>query len=165
VVTRFALAQLAQGAHATSIGESLSGPDVVSPRQYEKYAFANVKRIVSDLKACNGVLAYHICGNATPIIDKMAATGAAILELDYKADLTKIKAATRGKTCIHGPIDPSQVLAHGTPALVKDKCQEAIEILAPQGGFILAPGCALAADTPDENIDALIEAAQEYGRY
>ena len=34
----------------------------------------------------------------------------------------------RGST---GPIDPSVVLAHGTPDLVTDKCKEAIEILAP----------------------------------
>jgi uroporphyrinogen decarboxylase len=64
-----------------------------------------------------------------------------------------------------GPIDPSEVLANGTPELVREKCREALEILAPGGGFILGPGCALPATTPDENIDALIETAKEHGRY
>ena len=36
---------------------------------------------------------------------------------------------------------------------------------APGGGFILGPGCALPATTPDENIDALIETAKEHGCY
>jgi uroporphyrinogen decarboxylase len=56
-------------------------------------------------------------------------------------------------------------MANGTPETVTEKCVEALDILAPGGGFILGPGCALPATTPDENIDALIEAAKKHGRY
>lgn len=111
------------------------------------------------------LVSYHICGNATPILTDMVSSGAQILELDQKADKAKAKAAAQGKTVLLGPIDPSGVLAHGTPELVMEKAREAIEIMAPGGGFILASGCALPATTPDENIDALIEAAKKYGTY
>ena len=111
------------------------------------------------------LLAYHICGNATRIVDDMTATGAAVLELDYKCDLAKIKAATAGKTTILGVIDPSGVLAFGTPDLVTEKVREELALLAPGGGLILGPGCALAPETPPENVHALIEAGHRYGRY
>jgi uroporphyrinogen decarboxylase len=164
-VLRYALAQMEQGAHCTSIGDSPSGPDLISPEDYRKYAYPYVKQLVSDLHAKGIKLAYHICGNATPIIADMVSTGATIIEIDQKADMHACKESARGKATLLGPIDPSEVMANGTPQMVTEKCRQALEILAPGGGFILGPGCALPATTPDDNIDALIEAAKLYGRY
>ena len=165
VTTRYALAQIEQGAHATSIGDSPSGPDLLSPQHYRQYAYPHVKRLVADLQAQGIKLAYHICGNATPIIADMVSTGATIIEIDQKSDMVQCKRAARGKATLLGPIDPSEVMANGTPDLVREKCLQALEILAPGAGFILGPGCALPASTPDENIDALIETARQHGRY
>ena len=162
---RYCLAQIEQGAHATSIGDSPSGPDLLSPRFYRKYAWPHVKRLVDDLHAKDVILSYHICGNATPIVQDMVNSGANVLELDQKADMSVSKSTAQGKTTILGPVDPSDVMANGTPERVTQKCKEAIEILAPGGGFILAPGCALPPSTPDENIDAMIAAAREFGVY
>ena len=102
----------------TSIGESLSGPDVTSPRMYKEFEWGYARRLVERLKARQIPLAYHICGNATRIVPDMVATGAAVLELDYKCDLPKIKQAAQEKTTILGVIDPSDVMARGTPDLV-----------------------------------------------
>jgi uroporphyrinogen decarboxylase len=162
---RYALAQIEQGAHCTSIGDSPSGPDVVSPRIYREYAYPYIKRLVDDLKTRGVRVAYHICGNATAIIPDMVSTGADIIEIDQKADKQACKAAAQGKTTLLGPIDPSAVLAQGTPEQVMQACREALEVLAPGGGLILGPGCALPATTPDENLEALIEAAKRYGQY
>jgi uroporphyrinogen decarboxylase len=165
VVYRYAIAQSEAGARITSIGESLSGPDVTSPKMYREYEWGYAKRLTERLKEKNIRLAYHICGNATRIVGDMTETGAAILELDYKCDLQKIKQATQGKTTILGVIDPSSVLALGTSALVIEKVREELGVLAPGGGLILGPGCALPSITPTENIHTLIETTHRYGRY
>lgn len=165
VTKRFAYAQMEAGAHMTSIGESLSGPDVCSPITYKEYEWGYAQRLVKELKQANIPLAYHICGDATDIVPDMVATGAAVLELDYKVNLRKVKEMARGKTTLLGPIDPSDVMARGTPELVTAKAREAIEILGAGGGLILGPGCALPPKTPPENVHALIEAAHKYGRY
>jgi uroporphyrinogen decarboxylase len=165
VTTRYAYAQIEQGAHATSIGESLSGPDVCSPRTYKMFEWAYAKKMVEQLKRHDIVLAYHICGDATEIVPDMVDTGATILELDYKVDMAKVKRATVGRTTVLGPIDPSGVLALGTPDLVDQKSKEAIEVLGHNGGLILGPGCALPPATPPDNIHALVEAAKKYGTY
>jgi len=162
---RYTIAQMEQGAHMTSVGESLAGPDVCSPKVYVEYAWGYVKRLVDRLKAKDILLAYHICGDSTRIIPNMVQTGAAVLELDYKVDLIKAKQAMQGKATFLGQIDPSGVMALGTPELVEEKCREAIDILAPGGGFILGPGCALPPTTPPENVRTMIEAVREWGRY
>ena len=56
-------------------------------------------------------------------------------------------------------------MALGSPADVDAAAKEAIEILGEGGGLILGPGCALPPKTPPENIHALLEAANKYGRY
>ncbi|GMQ93839.1 MAG: uroporphyrinogen decarboxylase family protein [Acidimicrobiia bacterium] len=165
VTTRYAHAQIEQGAHATSIGESLSGPDVCSPQAYREYEWGYAKTMVERLQQHDILLAYHICGDATAIVPDMVATGAAILELDYKIDMAAVKEATRGKTTVLGPVDPSGVMAMGTPEEVEEKCKEAIEILGAGGGLILGPGCALPPTTPPENVHAMVEAAKRHGVY
>ena len=98
--TRFAMAQIDAGAHATSIGESPSGPDVLSPRHYRKWAFPQQKRMVAEFRAQGRVIAHHICGNVVPILDDFVATGAQITEIDHKTDLAKARDAARGKTTL-----------------------------------------------------------------
>jgi uroporphyrinogen decarboxylase len=165
VVYRYAVAQAAQGAHLTSIGESLAGPDVSSPRTYRAFEWPYASQLAARLKERHIPLAYHICGNATLIAKDMADTGCAVLELDYKCDLHKIKDAARGKATILGAIDPSGVLALGDAALIEEKVREEMDILAPGGEFIAGPGCALPTMTPPENVHTLIEAAHRDGQY
>ena len=85
-----------------------------------------------------------------------------MLEVDQKADQLKCKTAAKGRAILVRPVDPSGVLAKGTPEEVRDKCREAIQTLGGGGGFILGLGCAMPSTNPDENIDAMIEAASRF---
>jgi uroporphyrinogen-III decarboxylase len=153
------------GCPATSLGEALCSPDVISPKMFAKYCLPYGKKVVSALQSDDFAVAYHTCGNTTRIISGMVETGARILEFDYKCDKAAAKRATAGKTTLLGPIDPSGVLQRGTVAEVETACREALEVLAPGGGFILGPGCALPGTSPPANIDKLIECAKLYGKY
>jgi uroporphyrinogen decarboxylase len=64
--------------------------------------------------------------------------------------------------CFVGNIDPSGVLALGTPALVEQKTIELLDIFAKTNRFILNAGCALPANTPPENLTRMIEVARNY---
>jgi uroporphyrinogen decarboxylase len=164
VATRYAFALIESGAHSTSIGEPVAGPDVISPRAYRKYAQPQEKKMVDELKAEGIILHNHICGNTIPIIHDFVGTGAQVLEIDHKTDPQKAKDAATGRTCLLGPINTGTI-SSGTPLEVDDACREAIAILAPGSGFILGPGCALGPETPSENIHALVESAKKYGVY
>ena len=162
---RFAVAQIEAGAHITSMGESIAGPDVCSPAIYRSLAWPHERDVTQRLLKDGVRLQNHICGNATWIVPDMVETGAVILGLDYKCDLAAIKEATRGRTTIVGTIDPSEIMSRGTPGAVTEAAREELAILAPGGGLILAAGCALPPDTPAENIHALVEAGRRLGRY
>ena len=45
VSERYCLAQIEQGAHATSIGDSPSGPDLISPKYYREFAYPYVEKL------------------------------------------------------------------------------------------------------------------------
>ena len=56
-------------------------------------------------------------------------------------------------------------LAEKSVAQVKAECREVIERCGPGGGFILSSSTSLFPGTPPENVDAIIDSAEEYGRY
>jgi uroporphyrinogen decarboxylase len=160
---RYARALRAAGAHGTSLGEL--GSDTISPVMYRKFGLPRLRKFYGAMRKAEFPASLHQCGNTAAVLDDMVAAGAAILELDPSTDLGAAKAATRGRAAVLGMVDPAHVLERGTPALVLDRSREAIEALAPGGGFILGPGCALTPDTPEENVLALLEAADRFGRY
>ncbi len=159
---RYALALRAAGAHGTCIGEL--GPDVVSPALYRQWAWPRLRAFFGHRRAEGYAAGLHQCGRTTAVLPEMVATGAAFLELDPRTELAAAKAAA-ATTTVLGMVDPAQVLALGTPTEVAAASRQALATMGPGGGFVLGPGCALVAETPPENVQALIDTAHRHGRY
>lgn len=160
---RYAEAFREAGAHGTSMGGA--GVDLLGPRLHREYCHPSATQVIQAVGSAEYPFALHICGDATEILPDMVATGAQILELDYKTDMHAAKEALRGRTTFLGPINPVLLWGAESPSEVDAAARQAIEILAPGGEFILGPGCALGLDTPPENVHALIESARKYGVY
>ncbi len=143
------------GCHMLSNGDSTAGPDVLSPRFYSTYALPYAQRVA----ACSHELGFpylsHICGKTDRILSQMAEIGADGLEIDYKTDARMACDAFKGRVTFVGNLDPSAVMARGTPELVRQKTNELLDIFADNPQFILNSGCALPADTPGENVRAM----------
>jgi len=163
VQTRYALALQEAGAHGTAIGGL--GVSLLSPRLYRQVEQPYERKLVEAVNRPDFPVALHICGDATLILEDMVATGAPILELDYKTDMRQAKQVLQGRRVFLGPINPELIWSARSPGLVEEAARESLSVLAPGGGFILGPGCALGYDTPPENIHALVETAQKYGVY
>lgn len=164
-VARLVRAVMAAGSHYTIIGDSTAGPDVCSPKVYREFAAPYEKSLVQQFHQEGIEVGTHICGNATKIIGEMIATGARYFEVDYKIDRQAVHEAVKGKATIIGTVDPSYLMPLGTPQEVFEKAKEDIQIFGMQGGFILGAGCTIPANTPGENIHALVNAARESGWY
>jgi uroporphyrinogen decarboxylase len=80
-------------------------------------------------------------------------------------DLARLKREYGGKISLMGNLHTTEVMLRGTPQTVADAAKKAIDDAAEGGGFILSTGDQCGRDTPDENIMALIEVAQTYGKY
>jgi uroporphyrinogen decarboxylase len=153
------------GAHLTSMGDSLAGPDVVSPRMFNRFARPYEERLVRDLAAGGIFVVIHICGDTSPILDSLAEYDACGFELDYKTDARKAKQTAGARHVLFGNIDPSGVLAIGSVEDVREAARQLIAVWKPQGRFVLNAGCAIPPTTPPENIRALVDAAKEFGEY
>jgi uroporphyrinogen decarboxylase len=94
----------------------------------------------------------------------MVETGTRYLEVDSYVDLSKIRQKFGSSIGIIGNISPS-LLLNGRVKQVEEACRQAIEAAGGTGAYILGSGCELPKNTPHENLDAMVKAAEEYGRY
>ncbi len=150
------------GCDMLSNGDSPAGPDMISPDMYKKYAFPFEKKIVEVAHKTGLPYTLHICGNTDLILGKMLETGIDAIELDYKTDIKKIFNIYHDKAVLIGNIDPSGVLAMGAVEDVSNKTFELLEIYKDSNRFILNAGCAIPAETPSENLKAMIKVAREF---
>ncbi|KYO69863.1 uroporphyrinogen decarboxylase family protein [Thermovenabulum gondwanense] len=82
-----------------------------------------------------------------------------------KTDVRKAKKLLEGHTCVMGGV-PVSLIVSGTPEKIDAYVKNLLDEVKPGGGFILAPSVGIAPkDTPLENISALIEAVEKYGKY
>ncbi len=150
------------GCDMVSNGDSPAGPEMVSPEMYEKFALPYEKRVVDEAHKLGLPYTLHICGDTEVILEQMLKTGSDAFELDYKTDTQKSFDLLHNKICFIGNIDPSGVIAMGSPELVEQKTIELLDIFTKTNRFILNAGCAIPALTPEENLFRMINVAREY---
>ena len=151
------------GVDMVSNGDSPAGPDMISPEFYLKYAQPYERKIVEVAHSNGKPYLLHICGNTDLILNEMLKTKADVLELDYKTDLQLAQDLCAGeKVAFCGNIDPTGVLAMGTPELIEKKVKEVLRIFDGNPRLIINAGCAIPAETPDVNIKKLVDAAKNY---
>jgi uroporphyrinogen-III decarboxylase len=78
-------------------------------------------------------------------------------------DMAKAKEKLGDVACISGNV-PSSLVVTSTPTIVKEACRKLIEACGRGGGYILAGASGVSNCNP-ANLHAMMEAAEEYGRY
>jgi MtaA/CmuA family methyltransferase len=150
------------GAHMTSNGDSVAGPELISPEMFRAFALPYEKKIVDCSHELGLPYFLHICGNTDRIIDAMLESGSDGLELDYRTDAGLAHSKMKDRAVFIGNIDPSGVLALGSPALVEQKTRELLTVFTDTPRFILNAGCAIPPITPPENLRAMISTARSF---
>ena len=148
------------GAHMVSSGDSPAGPDLVSPKVHAEYAQPWEKRLADEAHRLGLPYALHVCGRTDRILGAMLATGADALELDYKTDARLAHDLMKDHAVFIGNLDPSGVVALGSPALVEEKARELVALFADTPRFVLNAGCAIPATAPPGNIRAILRATR-----
>lgn len=160
----FATAMLKAGADIVQCADSLASLDMISPAVYEKYAYPFEREFFARMKPkCRETGAarlLHICGGNSAVYRDFKNLGADLIEIDSKVDLSYARQALgEGNTAMVGNLAPVATIMQGTPELVREKAQEAID-KSGRLGFILGSGCEVPIQTPRENIKAMIETAR-----
>jgi uroporphyrinogen decarboxylase len=84
--------------------------------------------------------------------------------MGFMHDLKTLKNAIGSRICLIGNVAPVGVLMRGDRSNVTEESRRCIEAAAAGGGFVLSSGGVIDRGTPPENIDALIEATERFGK-
>jgi hypothetical protein len=145
------------------------GPPGMSPDIYREFYWPYAKRMI-DIWVNRGFKVWnHWDNDHTPFLDTIKTINdglpAGKIVMDFeKTNMKRAKDVLGGTVCIYGNV-PSAMLVYGTPDDVDAYCKDLIDYCAPGGGFFLGGECEVPWDSKVENIRAMMDAAEKYGRY
>jgi len=152
--------------HTVFIGDD--GLSQMSRKHVEEFAKPRHKRQAEYYRAKGMKIEAHNCGKADHILDYWANEIGVdrYYGFSYRTDKRKLAQVMGGKITLIGGIDTT-LLRGGKPGDVVAYCKEAIEILKPacRGGWIMMDGHNVGPGTPVENLNAITDAAEKFGRY
>ena len=136
----------------------------MSSKQYEKFYWPTFQKLLIGLinEGCVPVMVADGGYNERLEIIKDLPR-ASVLWIFEQTDMTKAKDVLGDTACIGGNVTAAQLYT-STPQEIKEYCRQLIEVCGKGGGYILSLGSSVDRCNPD-NLQAVIEAAKEYGVY
>lgn len=139
--------------------------DFFSPKKWREFIQPILKGDADLAHQAGAKLGYIITARAMPLLEMIAEAGVDVLiGVDpHTFDLAKTKATLAGRVCLWGGVNGHLAVEQGATQQVREEVQQAMEILASGGGFILSPVDNVREDTPRsrENVSAMIKAWQD----
>jgi len=138
--------------------------DFLSKQQFDKFYWPTFRRLVKGLIDKGVTPCIFFEGNFTSRLEYLLEfpRGKMLARLDT-TDIFRAKEVLKDHVCIEGNV-PSSLLQVGSVQDVKDHCKKLIDVVGKGGGFILSPRSSTDEVKP-ENLKAMIEFTQEYGKY
>jgi uroporphyrinogen decarboxylase len=115
-------------------------------------------------------LFFHTDGDVFPLIDDFVEMGIDILNpiqtsAGKMSDLEALRDRYGTQIVFCGAIDTQRVLPRGTVDEVRSEVRRVIDVLAPGGGYMVSSVHTVMNDVSPENVLAMVDAVEEYGRY
>jgi uroporphyrinogen decarboxylase len=143
---------------------------IFSPRIFRQIFKPRLKRLIEHIHSLADVKVYmHSDGAISDLIPDLIEIGVeGINPVQYTArgmDVERLKSQFGKDLGFFGGSLENESLSYSQPQEVRRIAAEKIKILAPGGGFLFASIHNITPEVPPENILALFETAQQYGRY
>ena len=137
-----------------------NGAETLSPEMYRRFVLPYSLQIY---EAFPGQRRLNMGGDINHLLGLLAEEQE-ITHLDgygYEVDNGHLLEAMGGKVVVQGNVNPELIL-NGTVEEVKQAAWEVLEAFAEVGGLVLSDGYNICPDTPVENMNALVHAAEEF---
>ncbi len=142
---------------------------LMSPAAWRKWFKGRLRSIIAEARSVKPHLPvfYHSDGNPAAIIPDLIEIGVTVLNPVQPEciDPLAVKQQYGDRLALWGTIGTQTTMPFGTPAEVRAEVRKRIETVGADGGLILGPTHSLEPDVPWENIVALYDAIEMYGRY
>lgn len=148
----------------------LESHQLISPKYFEKFSLPYTREIIDTLQGWGvKTMIFHLCGDHTNNLEywirDIKVPRRSIFTVGVEMDILKT-AEYLGDNYIIGGNVSNATLNNGKPDIVYKESKGIIESMKDfPGGFILMPDCGLSPTTPAHNVDAMLKAVNDYGRY
>ncbi len=159
-VTAYLNAQVAAGAQALMIFDTWGG--VLSPRDYEEFSLAYMRRVI-------GGLTREAEGRRVPVIlftkgggqwlPEMADSGCDGLGVDWTTDLKDARRAVGDRVALQGNMDPC--LLYASPERIRKGVADVLESFGTGPGHVFNLGHGIHPNIEPEHAAAMVEAVHE----
>ena len=146
------------------IGEGFASSSLIGPTTYREFVVPYERALADKIRQVGVPSVLHICGKLSPALDLIPETETNCLEADWQVDLADAKRRIGDRVSLKGNLNTTSLVSRGSEEIY-EMSKQAIEAAAAGGGFILSSGCALGRDTPPENVEAMAQAALDFGQY
>lgn len=155
------------------IGDDLGTQErlLISPRMYRQMLKPLHAALIQTIrKKTKAKIFFHSDGDIFDLIEDFIEIGVDILNpiqtsAGKMSDLAALNARYHGRIVFCGAIDTQKILPFGTPEEVRQEVRRVINLLGPEGGYMLASVHTIMNEVPAENILAMVDAVEEFGVY
>jgi uroporphyrinogen decarboxylase len=142
---------------------------LMSRKMWRQWFGPRLSRVITAAREINPDIQvqYHSDGKINDLVPDLMNVGVTILNPVQPecVDHRWIKAEYGERLAFCGGLGVQSVLPFGTPDEVRAHVKDVIEALGVGGGLIIGPSHVIERDTPLENILAMLDAIDQYGRY
>ncbi len=158
MIILYLAAQIKAGAQAVQLFDTWAG--TLTPIDYKNFVLPYIKRIISNLKKHEVPIIYFV-NNCAGILKEVRKSGADVIGVDWRIDLSDAIKKLGKKVIIQGNLDPCALF------LSREELEERVKDILWKGeaakGHIFNLGHGILPETPVENVIAMVEAVHHYG--
>ena len=150
--------------------ECLSSADLISPRDYERFAFATAGPTIAEAKQLGLTVILYYCGDVIsrlPWLKRLGMDALAVEESKkgFTVDIADVIAGVNGACCVFGNVDAVQVMFDGTPEAIQAEVHRQLTLGQQAKGFVLCQGSPFTLDTPPGKVAWFVQCARQFNSF
>ncbi|MFC1461041.1 uroporphyrinogen decarboxylase family protein [Verrucomicrobiota bacterium] len=149
--------------------EGLCSSDIISPDDYQEFAFPYEKRLIDAIEEAGLVAMLYFCGDIMPLLPSIKDLAPDVLSVEeskknFELDVVEIRKELGKEICLFGNLDAVGLLLKGDRAGIEAELKRQMQCADADGGFIVGTGSPVAYATAPETVDYFVETALKSGR-
>ena len=170
LVGRIRAAFMHTTARSVFVASGWSSLSLLSPALWRKWEKPALEAAVAAAHEMGGLIHHHFHGRCRKVLPELAALGLDCIcpfERPPGGDITDLgeaRTALGDRTTFNGNVHTVETLIYGSPRDVRTQVLEILEAFEGSPRLIVGTGDQVGAETPDENIRAMIETVRAFGR-
>jgi uroporphyrinogen-III decarboxylase len=158
------------GAQYLWLEECLSSADLISSRDYERFAFATAGPYVAEAKQLGLTVILYYCGDVISRLPWLRRLGMDALAVEeskkgFSVDIADVIAGVDGACCVFGNVDAVQVILEGTGEVILAEVHRQLTLGQQAKGFVLSQGSPFTLDTPSGKVEWFVQCARQFNSF